>query len=184
MTPSGRLDRDRSVLVVIDLQEKLVPAITGGDAVVERAGLLLQAAARVGVPAIVTEHVADKIGAAVSGLSDAIAEASVFAKSHFAATDEPGFLDLLASKRRDQVIVCGTEAHVCVLQTAIEIAASGRETFVVTDASGSRRLADRDAGYQRLVLAGVAPVTSEMVVFEWARAATDPAFRDLHRLIK
>jgi len=179
-----RLSRDRSVLVVIDLQEKLVPAIAGGAAVVDRAGILLTAAARVAVPAIVTEHVPDKIGSTVARLENCLGGARVIAKVHFAATEEPGFLDALAATGRDQVVICGTEAHVCVLQTALGIAETGRQVFVATDASGSRRDDDRDTGYRRLEMSGVVPVTSEMVVFEWAGSGVDPAFRDLHKLIK
>lgn len=180
----SRLSVSRSVVVVIDLQEKLVPAIADNKAVVTRAGIVMAAAERMAVPVIVTEHFPDKIGRTVAALEDRLGHATVLAKTHFSATDEPGFLDWLAETGRDQVIVCGTEAHVCILQTAIGIAETGRETFVVTDACGSRRHDDRDVGYQRLALSGVVPVTSEMIVFEWAKSGTDPAFRDLHKLIK
>lgn len=179
-----RLDPARSLIVVIDLQEKLVPAIADNEAIIDRAKILIAAAERIAAPIVVTEHVPDKIGGTLEALLPFPDGTVVVSKHHFSAADAPGFLEAVEKTGRDQVVILGTEAHVCVLQTALGVAATGRETYVVTDASGSRRHADRDAGYQRLALSGVVPVTSEMVVFEWARSGADPAFRDLHKLIK
>lgn len=178
------LSAEASVLVVVDLQEKLVPVIRDHGDVLERAAVLLRAARICGVPRVVTEHFADKIGGTVHALGEACAGATVVAKTHFDACDEPGFAAMFAAIGRRQAIVCGTEAHVCVLQTALGLKGLGYDVYVATDASGSRRDSDRETGYRRLAMAGVIPVTSEMVVFEWAGRGGTDRFRELLALIK
>lgn len=178
------LSAGASVLVVVDLQERLVPAISGREAVLARAGILMRAAGLCGVPVVVTEHFPDKIGGTVPALMQAGTDATVFAKTCFDACDEPGFAEVMAATGRRQAVVCGAEAHVCVLQTALGLKVLGYEAHVVADASGSRREADRDTGYTRLAMAGIVPVTSEMVVFEWAERGGTDRFRELLALIK
>ena len=92
-----------------------------------------------------------------------------------------GCLATLPGADRAQVVVAGIEAHVCVLQTALELIEEGREVYVVADAVGSRRPQDRDAALARLRGEGVRVVTREMVVFEWLRVAGTPLFRDISR---
>ena len=173
-----------SVLVVVDLQEKLVPAIRDHGDVLERAEILLRAAGICGVPTVVTEHFPDKIGGTVPALMQAGVDPVVVSKSHFDACDEPDFVEAMAAVGRRQAVVCGTEAHVCVLRTALGLKGLGYDAHVGTDASGSRRESDREIGYRRLAMAGVIPVTSEMVVFEWANRGGTDQFRELLALIK
>lgn len=178
------LAAETSVLVVVDLQEKLVPAIRDHGDVLERAEILMRAAGICGVPAVVTEHFPDKIGGTVPALMQAGVDPLVVPKIHFDACDEPRFVETMAAMGRRQAIVCGTEAHVCVLQTALGLKGLGYDVHVVTDASGSRRESDRETGYRRLAMSGVVPVTSEMVVFEWAARGGTDLFRELLALIK
>lgn len=170
------LEAGRSRLVLVDLQERLVPAIAHGAAVVAAAGRLLSGARLLGVPVTVTEHCPEAIGPTLPELRERLAPFEIVTKRRFAAADVLPPLDL--------AVIAGTEAHVCVLQTALALQAAGGAVAVVEDAVGSRRESDRLAALARLRSAGVAVVTVEMVLFEWLGHADHPAFRQILALLK
>lgn len=163
-----------SSLLVIDLQERLMPAIAGGEAVLENAGRLVRAAGRLGVGVTATEQNPEGLGPTVGAVRDLLPGPAV-AKTSFAAGIEPG---------AGTVVVAGCEAHVCVLQTALALRAQGREVAVAADAVGSRRETSRDRALDRLRAHGVDVVTTEMVVFEWLGSSENPAFREVQKIIK
>ncbi|HLQ85093.1 MAG TPA: isochorismatase family protein [Salinisphaeraceae bacterium] len=174
-------DALRSTLILIDLQARLMPAVDGGDNVVQRAMILAQAARQLGVPVIGTEQNPEKLGhniPAIRSLCDV-----TIAKSHFDACARPQ-LSALLDPRRDELIVAGCEAHVCVLQTALGLMRTGYQVRLVTDAIGSRHAHDRVTAIDRARTAGAGLVTSEMVLFEWLRHSNHPEFRDIIGLIK
>jgi nicotinamidase-related amidase len=176
--------RADSLLLVVDLQQKLAPAIHDGEEVVRNAIRLLEAARLLGVPAFVSEQYVRGLGPSLESVRKAAAEACFFEKTHFSCTAEPGVLDLLRCARRSQVILSGTEAHVCVLQTALGLLAAGFDVYLVADAASSRTPENRAAAIERLRAAGVRIVTSEMVLFEWLHQAATDEFRSLLPLIK
>lgn len=168
------LSAETSILLVVDLQERLMPAISGATAVLENAARLVRAAARLEVPVTTTEQDPAKLGPTVSPVADLLPTPAV-TKSTFAAS-----LDLPGAR----VVVCGCEAHVCVLQTVLALRASGHDVAVVADAIGSRADGNRDAAIARMRDHGVDVVTTEMVVFEWLGSSRHPAFREVQGLIK
>ncbi len=179
------LRADLSVLVVVDIQERLLPAMADPGGVEAGAARLMRGARRLGVPILVTEQYPRGIGPTVASLAALCTEGERVEKIHFSCADEPavaGMLSLMAPRR--QVVLCGIEAHVCVLQSALGLAAAGWEAFVVADAVSSRRASDREAGLARLAAGGVGVVTGEMVLFEWLRRAGTEEFRDLLKLIR
>jgi len=180
-----RLTADCSVLFVVDVQARLLPAMADPAGVLARTALLMRAARRLGVPLLVTEQYPQGIGRTVPELAALATPEETVEKIHFSCAAEPAVRDqlrLLAP--RCQAVLCGIEAHVCVLQSALGLAAEGWCVAVVADAVGSRRDADRDAGLARLAASGVTVATSEMVAFEWLDRAGTPEFRDLLKLIK
>jgi len=183
---AARLDRDRSLLLVIDVQERLVPHVQDHGAMLARTDALVLAARRLGVPAVLTEHCPERIGPALAPLRTRFEPAAIFAKTRFGAVDHPEFAALLAASGRTQVVVTGMEAHVCVLQTTLGLVARGFEAFVVTDAVGSRgaRQHDRELALQRLRAADCTLLGTETALFEWARAGDDTAFRDVLGWVK
>jgi nicotinamidase-related amidase len=183
---SARLDRDRSLLLVIDIQERLVPHIEGHEASLARTEALVRAARRFAVPALLTEHCPAQIGPALAPLRAHFEKARIFSKSRFGATDHAEFMALLEATGRTQVVVTGMEAHVCVLQTTLGLVAHGFAPFVVVDAIGSRgsRQQDRELALQRLREAGCTLLGTETALFEWARAADDAAFREVLSWVK
>lgn len=173
------LARETSQLLLIDMQAGLVPAIENGTTIVETSARLLDVARILDVPVLVTEHMADRIGGTVPALKATADE--LFDKSSFSADRQTGFRDLI---KRPQIVVCGTEAHVCVMQTAIDLHDAGFAVAIVEDAVGSRFALDRDVALRRMESAGLARVTAEMVMFEWLGRGDHPAFRDVLTVIK
>ncbi len=182
------LRRARCQVLAVDLQARLVPAVADGEAVARRARVLLSGAARLGVPATISEHCADKIGRTLPEVIEAAGpEAAILPKTSFScfgAEDLVMRLEGLRIAGRDTLIVCGTEAHVCVLQSALDAAARGYRTLLAVDALGSRHGRDRDVALDRARDAGIGLVTVEMALFEWLGRADDPAFRDVLALIR
>jgi nicotinamidase-related amidase len=173
-----------SCLLVVDVQERLLPAVTDGEAVVENTAILLKAAAALDVPVLASEQYPKGIGHTVPELSALLPADAVVEKVHFSCLADAGFAGRFAALGRRQAVIAGLEAHVCVLQTAEQILADGHDVFVVADAVSSRAPANHAAALRRLEAAGARIVTTEMVVFEWLGQAGTPAFRELSRLIK
>jgi nicotinamidase-related amidase len=174
------MNREKSALLVIDVQARLAPAIHDGQKVIENCVWLSGVADRVGVPIVVTEHWPQKIGGTVEAVRAAAAKAEYVAKECFSA-EADGCLKVTAVESRRQIVVCGTEAHVCVQQTALGLRWAGKEVFVVADACGSRDPADRDLAYARMRSHGIEIVSREMVAFEWLQRGGTDMFSEVMR---
>jgi nicotinamidase-related amidase len=178
------IDRNRSCLLVIDVQERLLPAMAAAQGIVGNAVTLVRAATRLGVPVLASEQYRRGLGATVPALAAELPAACSIEKQHFSCLADPGFAERFRGLGRSQAVVTGIEAHVCVLQTALDLNAEGVHTFVVGDATGSRTEASLKAALARARAAGIEVVTTEMVVFEWLRRAGTPEFKELSALIK
>jgi nicotinamidase-related amidase len=200
------LDVDESQLVLVDYQLRLMPALLEGDVVLANAVRLARWAALLQVPAFYTEQNPSGLGATVPELRGALAEANARAlsKMQFSAVEEglgewlrppakppqgnarslPKHLQKPAPSERGAVVIAGCEAHICLLQTALDLLEDEFEVWVVTDACSSRTERNRDAAFDRLAGAGAELVTTEMVGFEWIRSAEHPAFKEVQALIK
>ena len=182
------LQRDRSALVVIDMQERLMPAIAEGEAVARAAGILIEASRQLEVPVVVTEQYPKGLGPTVDAIAGQLPnDATVVEKMTFSAARNHDFasrLDGLKAAGRDHIVVCGVESHVCVMQTAADLDAQGYTVHIVADACGSRAPASKDAALARFGAMGVSCVTTEMAVFEWLEVAGTPEFKAVSRLVK
>jgi nicotinamidase-related amidase len=177
----GLIVARRSFLLVVDVQAKLVPVIDGGDAVVGACRWLVDVARDVDVPVRYCEEYRRGLGPTVALLAAALKDEERLEKLHFGIASEPACRDALAALGRDQAVLCGMEAHVCLLQSALGLLALGYEVFVVADAVGSRFAASRRAALDRMVAEGVSVVTREMVLFEWVEQAGTEQFRRARR---
>lgn len=182
------LNREKSQLLVIDIQDKLLAAVSGKDRVVERSARLLRAARGLGVPITISEQYPKGLGPTVETLREAAGNAAaVLEKVDFSCSRNEGLRDRLHEYRRrgrPQVVIAGIEAHVCVTQTAINLEEQGFEAFVVADAIGSRAKESRKLAIARLLRSGVDVVDSDMVIFEWLERAGTPEFKELQALVK
>ncbi|RST53224.1 isochorismatase family protein [Variovorax sp. MHTC-1] len=197
------LDASQSQLVLVDYQARLMPAIFEGEAVVENAVRLGRMARVLDVPVWGTEENPSKLGENLADIR-ALCQRTL-AKMHFSAAEEglgewlrapakapqgnarslPKHLQKpAAAEERNTIVIAGCEAHVCLLQTALDLLEDEFEVWVVTDACSSRTERNRDAAFDRLAGAGAELVTTEMVGFEWLRTAEHPRFDDVLALIR
>lgn len=175
-----------SCLVVIDMQERLVPAMQAPARTIRNARILITAARELDVPVLLTEQYPKGLGRTVPELAKAAeaAGARILPKMHFSCMEDPDFAAAFRATGRRQAVIAGMEAHICVVQTAASLMREGVEVFVVTDATSSRTLESEKACLDRLQALGAGIVTTEMVVFEWLGRAGTPAFKALLPLIK
>jgi len=178
------IKKDDASLLVVDIQERLAPHMAETDRVVANSCVLLDAAKRLGVPVLVSEQYPRGLGPTEPAVAAHVPDGTVVEKVHFSCVGEPGFPERLGALGRRQAVVCGIEAHVCVLQTVEDLLARGTEVFVVADATSSRTRANHDAALERMRASGARVVTTEMVVFEWLEKAGTPEFKELSALIK
>jgi isochorismate hydrolase len=182
------LSRDKSQLLIVDVQDKLLSVISGKDRVVDRCVRLVRAARMLGVPITLSEQYPQGLGPTVDSIREAFAnDGSVVDKVEFSCLKSKPLCERLHELRREgrpQVVIGGIEAHVCVTQTAIDLEGQGFEAFAVADAVGSRAKASRKLALMRLLKSGVDVVDTEMVLFEWAERAGTPEFKELQALIK
>lgn len=205
------LDADDSQLVLVDYQVRLMPVIFENELVIANAVRLARMAQVLQVPVWGTEQNPEKLGANVPGVQAAIEAAGgrTLSKMHFSAMAE-GLGDWLRppvrkptqggnarslpkqlqktvaepDEGRSTIVIAGCEAHVCLMQTALDLLEEEFEVWVVTDACSSRSERNRDAAFDRLAGNGAELVTTEMVAFEWLGSAEHPAFKEIHGLVK
>ncbi|HMQ92868.1 MAG TPA: hydrolase [Amaricoccus sp.] len=168
-----------SVLVVIDVQERLVPAVQAPARTLRNTQTLLAAARECSVPVILTEQYPEGLGSTVPEIAAAAAGAAIIPKMHFSCMEEEGFAEAFRALGRKQAVLGGMEAHICVVQTAASLLEEGYDVFVVSDATASRTLESERACLARMTASGAHVVTTEMVVFEWLGKAGTPAFKRL-----
>lgn len=173
------IDAHRSQLLVIDLQERVLPAIHDHERVVANVVWMVRVARKIGVPVAAVEQYAKGLGRTAKAVRDLVPDAAIAAKTRFSCV-AAGCLGALPGSDRAQVVLIGIEAHVCLLQTALELIEEGREVFVVADAVGSRREQDRDLALARMRQEGARIVSREMVAFEWLGEAATPLFREIN----
>ncbi len=178
---SPLLDRSKCVLVVVDAQEKLLPVIHGREEVVANIVRLVRFCRMAEVPVLATEQI--KLGVTVEPIREALDEHVPVIKDTFNSFGSEVFRDALAATGRDTLLVCGAEAHVCVLQTCLEAAAT-HPVQVVADAVSSRTPRNAQLALDRLTLAGVAVTSTEMVIFEMLGKAGTDEFRQTLPLVK
>jgi nicotinamidase-related amidase len=178
-----KLDRGRAALAVIDVQEAFRPVVLDFDRVAANVGLLVQGARILGLPLLVTEQYPSGLGETVPEVAQHLGGVDRLEKTSFSAVGADGFPAALADMR-DQVLLCGIEAHVCVNQTAEDLLATGREVHVVADAVTSRTAGNRDLGVHKMERSGAVVTSVETALFELLREAGTPEFKEIQRLVK
>lgn len=181
-------DHSRAQLLVIDVQSRLAPHVAGAESVVDGCCKLVRYARALDVPMTLTEHYPKGLGATVPAVLDAIGgNAEAHEKIAFSCWRDDTIRTRLAGLRaegRDQIVVAGMEAHVCVGQTVLDLIAEGFIVFLVGDSVGSRSPEVRDIAVRRMAAAGADIVAHEMVAFEWLRRGDAPGFKAVIEILK
>jgi nicotinamidase-related amidase len=172
------IDREHASLLVIDVQERLLPAIHDWQRILDNAIWLARVAQRLNVPVLASEQYPKGLGHTHADLRAVLPAGAVADKLHFSCVAADCLQGIHGSDRR-QWVICGIEAHVCVLQTALELRWQGKEVFVVADAVGSRDPANRDLALARMRGHGIEIVSREMLAFELLKRAGTNEFRQI-----
>ncbi|NCA99860.1 MAG: isochorismatase family protein [Clostridia bacterium] len=176
-----------SILLVIDVQERLAPAIAHSESILDKTGILIQAAAALDIPVLATEQYPKGLGPTVESIRTLFSQSAnflgVFEKIQFSALT-PEVLAAIQATGRNKVVIAGMETHVCVFQTVRALRAAGFQCFLPQDAVGSRTDANRESGLDLIRTCGAVVTNVETLVFDWLKQAGTPLFKQLSRLIK
>lgn len=175
------IDAKKSRLLVIDLQTKLMPFIHDHQTLMENCLNIIHVAKSIGVPVIASEQYPKGLGPTVDSIRTLIPDNNMMEKEFFSCVSDEGCRPTLQDKHFSQIVIIGTEAHVCVMQTALELKASGLDVFLVEDCVGSRDPHNKQLAIERMRQAGIIIVSREMVAFEWLRRANTPLFRQVSK---
>lgn len=176
-----RLHHDQSLLLIVDFQAGLLPVIEGGGAAIDEAAWLAGIANALQVPIWLTEQYPEKLGGTAPVLLNALGEHQIWQKNHFSAMEEASFAEALAALGPKQVVICGTEAHICVLQSALGLLEAGYQVFWLSEATASRRSDEARFARERACANGAVAVSADMVAYEWLYQCDTPIFKEVHQ---
>lgn len=175
----------KSVLLIVDIQEKFLPILYEAERVVRNARILVQVARKLDIPIVVTEQYPKGLGPTIGPLLEVLSpDQAVMEKISFGSLGDLSTKVHLATLDRSQVIVCGLEAHICVNQTVHQLLAEGYDAHLVQDAISSRTQANYEIGLAKMIQSGAIPSSVEMVLFELMQTASHPFFKELQSLVK
>ena len=185
MTLPTKLDPARALLVLVDVQERLCPAMPPADLarLVKYAQALLGGARELGIPILATEQYPKGLGPTLPGLRELV-PGPPLAKLHFSCAADPGFAAALQASGRRQIVIAGMETHVCVFQTARDLVAAGYEVQVCADAVASRTEEHRRVGLELCRAAGALVTTAETALFDLMGQCGTPAFKKVSAMVK
>lgn len=175
---------EKTVLLIIDVQDRLYKAMHDKEAVAERLEKLIQGARTLGIPVIATEQYPRGIGPTIPKIAKALEGVPIISKLHFSCCGDPVFSDAFRALGRRQVVIAGIECHVCVYQTAMDLLDGGWEVQIVADGVSSRTAWNRDIGLQRLRDEGAKITSTEIVLFELLKTAGAEKFKEISQIIK
>jgi nicotinamidase-related amidase len=175
------MGRSDSGLLVIDIQERILDKIPGRDVIVSNTVKLVEGAGILNVPVFATEQYPKGLGPTVPELVDRLP--AKLEKVSFSCGVLPELIHFFQSKNVKKILLAGIEAHVCVLQTALDLTAQGFQIHIAADAVGSRFEQDKEVALRRLERSGVVLTTAETALFEWTEKAGTPEFKQISRLI-
>ena len=170
--------------LVVDIQERLFPVMYKRDELLTRVLILLEGLKLLEIPVLVSEQYPKGLGPTLQKVLDVLEPGKSVEKISFSCCGEPDFLSQLDQRDRKQVIICGIEAHVCVLQTVIDLVEMGFTPVVVADCISSRNPDDKKVAVERMRSEGAVITTSESLLFELTRVAGTPQFKQISRLVK
>nr|WP_217908946.1 isochorismatase family protein [Halomonas maris] len=166
---------------MVDFQAGLLPVIEGGQEAVTEAAWLGEMACLLEVPVWLTEQNPEKLGGTAPSLLAALNDYLLWQKQHFSVMAEAEFESALKASGKTQIVLCGTEAHICVLQTGLGLLAAGYELYWLSEASASRRPQEATMARERACASGAVTVTADMVAYEWLHRCDTAQFKEAHQ---
>jgi nicotinamidase-related amidase len=179
---SELMSRSDSALLVVDVQEKLIPSIGSATRIVWNVRRLVDGASLLGLPVLASEQYPKGLGPTVAELASRLPHR--LEKLSFSCRELPALFADLRDKSIEKLLLCGIETHVCVQQTVLDLLADGWRVFVAVDAVGSRYDLDHQIALRRLEASGAVLTTTEAALFEWCQVAGTPEFKQISRIVK
>ena len=179
-----RILLEETTAVVIDIQEKLLPHIAEGEYILKNCLKLIQGLQILSVPIIITQQYTRGLGQTVPSIIQMFQEYSYIEKSSFSCYDEPHFKEKISVSGKQNIILCGIESHVCVLQTCLDLLDAGLKPVIVEDCISSRRPDDKRIAVERMRQEGARISSYESLLFELTRRAGNDIFKNISRIVK
>lgn len=179
-----RIYAEDTAALVIDFQEKLVPAIADHDEIVAKSATLIKGLRELGVPMAVTQQYTKGLGETIPAIGEALGDFTPMEKTSFSALGCEAFADWVKAQGKKTILVCGVEAHICVLQSIIDLLREGYRVFIVADCVGSRMVYNKEYAIQRAVQEGAFVTTCEGALYEMVQGAGTPHFKAISKLTK
>jgi len=179
-----KLERNQTVLVVIDVQSKLLPVIYDYPALVENIKRIIKCTQILGIPIVLTEQYPRGLGSTVEEIKETLSEYHPIEKVSFSCCEEENFINRIKQLNRKQILVCGIEAHICVYQTCMDLVSEEYEVHLLIDAISSRKRDNRNLTIEKLNGMGVQITSVEMALFEILKDATSDEFKRISRIVK
>jgi nicotinamidase-related amidase len=179
-----RILREESVAVVVDIQEKLLPHIYEGENLLRNCLTLIEGLQILSVPTIITQQYTRGLGPTVQSIVQKLPEFKYIEKMSFSCFEEPAFKGQITLLGKPNIILCGIESHVCVLQTCLDLLEAGMRPVVVEDCVSSRKPNDKQFALERMQFEGAIITTMESLLFELTRSAGNEIFKGISRIVK
>lgn len=179
-----RITKENTTGLIIDIQERLYPVMWGKEKFLKNCQILIQGLNELGLPLVVTQQYTKGLGETIEGIKSVLPEFSHIEKREFSCCDEPSVNLKLAELQTKNVIICGIESHVCVLQTAIDLKEAGFNPVVVMDCVSSRSPESIELAKERFRFEGIMMTSTESILFELIRSSAAPEFKAISKLVK
>jgi len=179
-----RIKVDETVGLVIDVQDKLLPHMADNKGMIDNMTRLIRGLNELGLPLLITEQYRKGLGDTVKEVKDHIVDFHPMEKMSFSCCDDTAIQKNIDDSHRKNVIICGIEAHVCVLQTTIDLLEKGFRPVIIEDCTSSRKLSDKAIAVQRMRQEGAIISSYESVLFELARVSGTTTFKSISKLVK
>jgi len=179
-----RITKENTVALIIDIQERLVPAMYEKEILIKNCSILVEGLTALNIPMLVTQQYTKGLGETAEEIKAVIPDFAFIEKRDFSCCDEPVVLEKLESLNAKNIIICGIESHVCVLQTAVDLKAAGYNPVVVMDCVSSRVPQSIELAKERFRYEGILMTSYESILFELTRSSAAPEFRAISKLVK
>lgn len=179
-----RIEREKSMGLIIDIQERLIPVIHEKEKLLANCSILIQGLQILGIPLTVTQQYTKGLGNTVNEISSLFPNFGPIEKNSFSCLDEPAFAIHLSNSGKTSIIICGIESHVCILQTAVDLRDSGFHPIVIADCISSRNPEEKQIAMNRFLLEGIHISTTESILFELTRTSGTAEFKAISKLVK
>jgi nicotinamidase-related amidase len=179
-----RIEREQAIAIVVDYQEKLLPVMNEREQLIHNSCILLEGLKALDVPMLVTQQYTKGLGSTTDDICEALGEFEPVEKVTFSAMGTQEFVDAMKVAGRKNVIMTGTETHICVQQTTLELLEAGYNVYLVQDCVGSRKDNDKNIACQRMAAAGAVVTTYEAVLYELLKGAKAEGFKTVSAIVK